>query len=186
MATIAELVPGVVRFLVQVARERRLTTYGEVAHAVGTHHRVVPKVLEIVRDLCIRREWPPLTALVVRADQGRPGEAFLDPWVSRDTPQAVKNAMVDEFIQQVYTFDWAPLLGLYPQREAVGAVAATAQGLGQAVSVILKLTQVDRAVYLSSQGFHTLVDRRPGSPYCHADLYDRLKALLVAAGQWEE
>lgn len=186
MARVADLVPGVVHHLVEAARARRLTTYGQVAQAVDTHPRVVPKVLEIVRALCIEKGWPALTALVVRADQKRPGEAFLDPWMSRDTPQATKDAKVQQFLQEVYAFDWTPLLERYPLRgeRPASQVAATTT---QAVTVTLKLFAVDGAIYLAPQdgaGFHTLVDRRPGSPYCHVDLYDRLKAILVAAGQW--
>ncbi len=182
MATVHELVPGVVHFLVDAARAGRPTTYGKVAEALGTHPRVVPQVLEVVRALCLDKGWPPLTVLVLQAGQKRPGEAFLDPWMSRDTPQAVKDAKVEEFLQRVYSFDWTPLLERYPLR---GAVAAGTQAAASAVSVTLKLTPVDGAIYVSTDGFHTLIDRRPGSPYCHVELYERLKAALVATGQWE-
>lgn len=169
----------------EAARAGKLTTYGQVAQAINSHPRVVPKVLEIVRALCLQKGWPALTAIVLRADQRRPGDAFLDPWVSRDTPQATKDAMVDQFIREVHAVDWTPLLERYPLREKKGAGSTTVAAT-QAVGVTLRVWAMDGVIYLAwpeGEGF-TLVDRQPGSPYCHVDLYDRLKTVLAVVGQW--
>ena len=113
MATIPELVPGVVRFLVQVARERRLTTYGEVAQAVGTHHRVVPKVVEVVKAVCLEEGWPPLIALVLRAGSERPSLSCMGPWLGGEAPHGDEAEVVGEWLERVCAFDWGRLLERY-------------------------------------------------------------------------
>ncbi len=116
MATIAELVPPVVQYLVQVAREGGFTTYGEVARAFGTHPRVVPKVVEVVKEACLAERWPPLIALVLQAGRKGPSLSCLGPWLDEEAPQGEGEAVVEEFVQRVHGFDWAPLLERYPTK----------------------------------------------------------------------
>ncbi len=120
MATIVELVPPVVQYLVQVAREGGFTTYGEVARAVGTHPRVVPKVVEVVKEACLAEGWPPLMVLVLQAGRKGPSLSCLGPWLGEEAPQGEEQAVVAGFVQRVYGFDWTPLLERYPVQAEPG------------------------------------------------------------------
>jgi len=108
VARVEDLVPDTVKRLVAAARERRLTTYQELGEAVGAHRRtVLPRVLGRIRQMCLDNGWPALTALVVNKATGRPGEAFLDPWLPRDADAAQRDAKWQELVAEVYDFDWS-------------------------------------------------------------------------------
>lgn len=111
MARVPELVPKVTEILVETAQKRKRTTYGEVARAVGTHARVVPQALEVIRAQCLQNGWPPLTAIVVSSTTRRPGDAFLDPWLPRDADPEARDALTAHMTEKVYAFDWTPLIG---------------------------------------------------------------------------
>lgn len=176
MAKVPELVPQVAAFLVSKARQHRRTTYKEVAEAVGTHPRVVPKTLEVIRALCIEKRWPALTSIVVSATTGKPGEAFLDPWLARDTVAAAKDGMTESMQEQVYAFDWAPLLARYGKADAARPYFP--------ITVTIRAEHVDGAIRITfpGEGVQTTLDgvRNP------RDLYEHLKRLLVQARQWPE
>ena len=105
MKVVMLLVPATVEHLVASANRRQLTTYGEIARSIGTHHRVVPKILWIIHDRCTKNEHPPLTAIVVRKDQSKPGPGFRDevfPGVRDDH----KDEEWKELLEQVDQFNW--------------------------------------------------------------------------------
>jgi len=45
--------------LARVAKEKRKTTYGRLAAALGVHHRVVRYVLSEIQDYCRSEKLPP-------------------------------------------------------------------------------------------------------------------------------
>lgn len=103
-----DLVPATVKYLVNVAQQRRLAAYSEVATAVGTHPRaVLSHVLGRIRQICLDNGWPALTALVVNKATGKPGEAFLDPWLPRDADAAQRDAKWQALLAEVYEFGWS-------------------------------------------------------------------------------
>jgi len=105
MATVEDLIRPTIEYLVQQAEEGNLRTYSEVAAAVGTHHRVIPKVLWQIAELCVDNGWAALTALVVNKASRKPGAAFLDfcfPGASKEEQIIKWQGMVDE----VHAFDW--------------------------------------------------------------------------------
>jgi hypothetical protein len=173
MATVESLVPKVATYLVTAARQHRTVTYGDVARAVDTHPRVVPKTLEVIRAACIEQGWPALTSIVVSATTRKPGEAFLDPWVSRDTVAAAKDAMTQTMQDDVFTCDWAPLLARF-------GVSAALAGDYLPIGVNLQIQFRYGGIMVTAPGLRTRIDER------HGPLYAHLRQLLVQAGQWPE
>lgn len=49
-------------------------TYQELGEAIGEHHRTLGKPLGVIQDHCRERNWPTITAFVVRKDKGLPSE----------------------------------------------------------------------------------------------------------------
>lgn len=62
--------------LISVAKSRSTITYGELAAALGIHHRPVRYVLGVIQDYCLAEGLPPLTILVVN-QSGEPGPGFI-------------------------------------------------------------------------------------------------------------
>lgn len=110
MPSVSTLTPQTFSYLVQQAKKNTVINYKDVAEAVGTHHRVVPKVLERIRTICIDYDLPPLTAIVVSKMTGKPGKAFLDPWMSRDATDEQKDRRWREMQDEVFSFHWEPYL----------------------------------------------------------------------------
>lgn len=75
-------------------------TYGQLASVVGVHHRAVRYILGLVQDYCLREKLPPLTIVVVNAQDGLPGLGFI-AWDVDDLASG---------FQQVQAYNWA-LLG---------------------------------------------------------------------------
>ena len=93
--------PAVFAYLKQCAAQRRIVTYGEVGKQVGLAARGTAQPLYCIRDLCLDRGLPPLTALVVLKSTGLPSTG-LKP---NRTPvtQAEWRAMTS----RVFAFDWS-------------------------------------------------------------------------------
>ncbi|HBM22836.1 MAG TPA: HNH endonuclease [Alcanivorax sp.] len=62
--------------LVAIARDEKTITYGELARALGIHHRPIRYVLGLIQDYCLAEKLPPLTILVV-SQSGDPGAGFI-------------------------------------------------------------------------------------------------------------
>lgn len=72
--------------LTRVAKQPKPTiTYGEAAAELGIHPRAMRYVLSEIQDWCIEEKKPPLTIVVVSADDGVPGEGFI-AWDVDDLP----------------------------------------------------------------------------------------------------
>ena len=80
--------------LAYAAARHQLLTYGEVGKLIGVAARGLGKLLEPVQSYCLLRKLPPLTAIVVRRNTGRPGEGF----------SAVSDPTQEQ--HQVFAFDW--------------------------------------------------------------------------------
>ncbi len=105
MGKIESLMPGTIDFLIKKAKQKELTTYKEIGNAVGTHSRVVPKILWKIESLRLERDWPPLTAIVVRVDSRKPGSDFLK-YLFPDIAEYEQEIKWKRLIQKVYDFDW--------------------------------------------------------------------------------
>lgn len=118
MSTVESLVPKVITYLTVKASETRVVFYKDVAENTGTHQRVVPKVLGVIRGLCEEYGWPALTSIVVNQSTGEPGEAFLDPWLARDAPLPAKRAMWRQKKDETFAFDWTAVRERYGEKTA--------------------------------------------------------------------
>jgi putative restriction endonuclease len=81
--------------LIEVARNRRTVTYGELGARIGIHHRAIRYVLGPIQDYCLESRLPPLTILVVNGS-GRPGTGF----IAHDPED------LDGGLEAVWGFNW--------------------------------------------------------------------------------
>jgi hypothetical protein len=80
-------------YLVLSAKTKRTPTYKDLANLIGTHPRVMSKVLGYIRDdLCIPRGLPLITSIVVNQGSGLPG----DDWL----PQGTSHLSSEEYRQE--------------------------------------------------------------------------------------
>ena len=93
--------------LKRCARERLTITYGELGRQVGLSARGTAKPLYYIRDLCLDRYLPPLTAIVVRSSDGLPGVGL--------TPAGTQVTITEtrDMQRQVFAYDWS-LINLHP------------------------------------------------------------------------
>lgn len=84
--------------LIAAAHQRQTLTYSLLGERVGLLAHEVTEPLATVARYCAARQFPPLTALVVQADVGRPAAGF--PWASD----------VDYAREAVYQHPWFTLL----------------------------------------------------------------------------
>jgi len=62
--------------LVEVAKNKDIITYGDLAKKLDIHHRPIRLILGLIQDYCIEEEKAPLTILVV-SKNGVPGVGFI-------------------------------------------------------------------------------------------------------------
>ena len=105
MGKVQSLISPTIDFLIKKARQRNLTTYSEIANHVGTHPRVVPKVLWEIDSMRLKRNLPPITAIVIRKDSSVPGDNFLNYLCPGETKEEQINKW-KSVIQEVYDYDW--------------------------------------------------------------------------------
>lgn len=86
------------RYLVEKARSGQLTTYSEVASAIGLHHRSASWFLGVIQQECQRQGLPPLQAIVVGKRSGKPGGGYL---ATPDEGHAYRKALA-----RVSAYDW--------------------------------------------------------------------------------
>ena len=99
--------PEIFDYLKEHARARRTTTYGELGQRVGLSARGTAKPLYYIRDVCLDRYLPPLTAIVVRSSDGLPGVGL--------TPAGTQVTIAEmrDMQRQVFAYDWS-LINLHP------------------------------------------------------------------------
>ena len=93
--------------LKRCARERLTITYGGLGRQVGLSARGAAKPLYCIRNLCLDRYLPPLTAIVIRSGDGLPGVG-LTPAVTQVTIAETRDMQ-----RQVFAYDWS-LINLHP------------------------------------------------------------------------
>lgn len=94
-------VPAVFEYLKRCTAQRRTTTYGEIGQYVGLAAQGTAKPLYYIRDQCLERSLPPLTAIVVNKATGLPGKGL-----KFDGTQ-VTVAEWKDMLGQVFAFDWS-------------------------------------------------------------------------------
>ena len=94
---------AVFAYLKQCAAQAHTVTYGEVGDQVGLIARGTANPLYYIRDECLKRSFPPLTALVVRKQDGLPGTG-LKPNLTKVTTEEWH-----EMRSQVFAFDWSAI-----------------------------------------------------------------------------
>jgi len=105
MGKVQSLISPTIDFLIKKARQRNLTTYLEIANHVKTHPRVVPKILWEIDSMRLKRNLPPITAIVIRKDSAVPGDNFLNYLCPSETKEDQINKW-KSIIQEVYEYDW--------------------------------------------------------------------------------
>jgi hypothetical protein len=65
-----------VRFLIQVAKEKRCVTYQELENVFGLSHRQVGYYAGKLGDLCIKWNWPRLNGLIINQTDCVPSNGF--------------------------------------------------------------------------------------------------------------
>ena len=85
--------------LVDRASKKKTITYGELAKALGIHHRAVRYVLGVIQQYCLDERLPPLTILIVNRSEGTPGEGFI-AWDVDD---------LETGLAKVYGWNWTEM-----------------------------------------------------------------------------
>ena len=93
--------PAVFAYLKQCAVQERIVTYEKVGRQVGLAPQGTARPLYFIRDVCLDRGLPPLTALVVRKRTRLPGPGL------KPNHTSVTQAEWDEMTSQVFAFDWS-------------------------------------------------------------------------------
>jgi len=93
--------PDVFDYLKQCVTQRRTTTYGEIGQNVGLAAQGTAKPLYYIRDKCLERKLPPITAIVFNKSTGLPGKG-LKPDGTQVTPAEWK-----DMLGQVFATDWS-------------------------------------------------------------------------------
>lgn len=85
--------------LIKYAEKKRTVTYDELATAISSdlHFRQVGKVLDPIQNYCIEENLPPLTILVVRMSDRKPGSGFI----------ACTKEEFDLETKKVFSFNWS-------------------------------------------------------------------------------
>ncbi len=85
--------------LAEMARQGQTITYGQLAKAIGIHHRALGTPLWLIQDCCRDEKQLPLTILVVHQGDSKPGEGFI-AWDVDDLEDGMK---------LVFDFDWSAI-----------------------------------------------------------------------------
>lgn len=83
--------------LVRAAATRSTMTYGELANAIGVHHRALGWTLGPILRFCQTERLPLLTSLVVREGSGRPGGGLI---------AALGKRNLDAELHRIFASDW--------------------------------------------------------------------------------
>jgi putative restriction endonuclease len=129
--------------LTSAAAARRTITYGELAKAIGIHHRPLRHVLGLVQGHCLDEGLPPLTILVVRrSGNGEPGDGFI-AW----------DAALEDGRESVYLRDWEAVLNPFvyalegvTQRDLAQRLVADAGQAGE-IHRLVKVRGVRQAIF---------------------------------------
>lgn len=82
--------------LTEAAKQRRTMTYGELAERMNMGGpRPVRRALGPIQNLCIEKNWPALTSIVLSKATGRPGDGFIP-----------RDGSLQETHEKVFSFPW--------------------------------------------------------------------------------
>ena len=93
--------------LTQAAAGHRTVTYSQLAPAISTNPLSVGYALGPIQDHCLSEGLPPLTSLVVRKDDHRPGAGFI----------AGRPGALAEDQERVFAFAWATVANPFVHHE---------------------------------------------------------------------
>ncbi len=98
-------------YLVQAAKTLKTPTYLELADKIGVHHRVMNRILAYIRDdICIQRDLPLISCIVVSQATGLPGDDWLPQGTTTLTDEEYKLEF-EKFRDQVFAYkNWDSLL----------------------------------------------------------------------------
>lgn len=65
-----------VRYLIQVAKQKRCVPYYELENVFGLSHKQVGYYSGMLGDYCIKRDIPPLNGLVISSTNCKPSEGY--------------------------------------------------------------------------------------------------------------
>ncbi|MBN2464661.1 hypothetical protein JXD38_03425 [candidate division WOR-3 bacterium] len=82
--------------LIWAASNRQLLTYKTLGKLVGVPAHGLAHILDHVALYCRHKDFPSLTAIVIRKDAGKPGSGF---W-------AAKPGQIAKAIVEVHEYDW--------------------------------------------------------------------------------
>ncbi|MBR4737715.1 MAG: HNH endonuclease [Rhodocyclaceae bacterium] len=85
--------------LTECAAQKETITYGELAAHLGTHHRPIRYVLDLIQQYCLAENLPPLTILVHNKTTGVLGSGFIAG--DANNPQTS--------IENVWNHDWGSI-----------------------------------------------------------------------------
>lgn len=106
--------------LVHCSMHRQTLTYDTLGRLIGVPRQGLGQLLEPIQSLCILREWPAITSLVVGQSSGCPGEGFIGA-VDVPAEQAL-----------VYTRQWLEGVAPGPEDFERAATALPSNGLSLA------------------------------------------------------
>lgn len=112
-----QYVPHIVSFLIENAPNASTVTYGQVAEHVGrifnrsSSARAMGKPLYRIKEICQEHGWPELTALVVQAANGLPGEGLFEGLGDLDASS--RKAKFRTMLERVRAFDWSDAKARY-------------------------------------------------------------------------
>ena len=91
--------------LVHYAKMRKTITYGELAMKIGLHHRAIRWLLGYIRDeICIKRDLPLITAIVINKNSKLPGARWLPGGTQHLSPEEYKREY-EKHRDQVFACD---------------------------------------------------------------------------------
>ncbi|MXZ90737.1 MAG: DUF1828 domain-containing protein [Chloroflexi bacterium] len=93
--------PDVFDYLKQCVAQRRTITYGEVGQNVGLAAQGTAKPLFYIRDKCLERKLPPITAIVFNKSTRLPGKGL------KPDGTQVTSAEWKDMLGQVFATDWS-------------------------------------------------------------------------------
>lgn len=118
------------KVLTDLASNDHNITYGNLAKAIGIHHRAIRHVLGLIQDYCMQNHLPPLTILVVNKQTNEPGTGFI----------AGSHDNLAEGRDEVHNYDWDKV----PNPYEYASGGTTAEGL---INQLLKTPDASNEVY---------------------------------------
>jgi len=105
MGELSPKVKAAFYFLKEKAQQGELPKYKEVADHLGIHIVQVRKVLWPIESYRVKRNWPPITAIVVSVKSGMPEVDFLN-YLFQGMPEDRIASEWEKTVKEVFSYDW--------------------------------------------------------------------------------